>query len=215
MRYWWGRAAVDSWRIVPGGDSAHLVFRLALSNVTFGGLGVSPGASLPALNVDIKTALRFQRRDTTNPTRQLKVAPPPDDGSGARAITATLDQTALQLGVVPRTTLQNAINAWLADHTADFSHVFAEIDVMDKAATGDFAWLAATSVDYAYSCDANAASLDHAVVGVLAMTNGRPDDLNEALVSQKVIPDAARAGCLITSGLYLEQALLPRLPGLL
>lgn len=211
----WVKASIDSWQIVPGGDTAHIKFALGLKNITFGGLGAAgAGRALPSVTVFVMTALQFQRRTANSGTHELRVAPPPDDGSGQTALVCSIDPASLvpgSLSMLARNTLAEVINDWVTASVDAFDHVFAEMDIFQTAAQGDFAWLKATTIDYSYACDANDQNLDHAVLGVLAMTNGHVDNLSEVLVSPFVIPAGSTAGCLISQDLYLGGGLLPRM----
>jgi hypothetical protein len=215
----WVKADIGRWQIVPGGDTQHILFCLQLENVVFGGRGVDPaGSKIAAIKVHVKFALAFARLSMAAGSHSLKVAPIAHVDPSNPATYPLLcsfdpgDLPAKGLTTLERIALQHGVNQAVIDRLDQFQHVFAELDVSDKVATGDFAWLKPTSVDYAYSCNLNDPDLDNAVLGVMAMTGGRDDGKNAVQISPEVIPVGARAGCMISEDLYLEHGILPRLP---
>ncbi len=200
-----------AWSVTPGGSGKliHMALPLSVCGVTFKG-----GAKTVVKDVVVTLEIQLKFLTTSGSTaagggttQALKV----------RAEKVDSDEPASWIGAVYKTTpgievegaVRQALPGWANAHLGDFDHVFAEVDVNEKLAKGQFQWLAPTTVSYAYTDGATEAD---SILGVLCMTEGRSDSGATQQLSPGAIPTGAEAGFLISSNRLLEKVLRPAMP---
>ena len=107
--------------------------------------------------------------------------------------------------------LTRLLKAYLTTHLADFSHVFATVDLATLAAKDAFQWLKPTDRSYAYAEPEGARTLEGAVFAVLTMTECRSRSGASQAISPDAIPAGARAGFSISELLLMEKMILPNI----
>lgn len=104
-----------------------------------------------------------------------------------------------------------ALQKWLQDNLARFTHVFAAITLyrtVEKAE--DFKWLKPTAISYAFG--RNVDDPGRSTLGVLCQTEKRSTDglLNQ--IEADVIPDGSDVGFLLSRRRFIRDVLQPALP---
>jgi hypothetical protein len=200
------------WQIATGGSGD--LIRLAIPIV--GCTITEPGGSSEVVNgtalVDVR--LNYLDEDTKpsvgGSNKLLKVqtdASKAPDHQVASVVDITYADT--QPSFLGGAALQEMLEAWLNANLVDFDHVFATVNIDRTADTGAFQWMQPTHVAYAYS---DLGTPGHGVLGVLGMTEGRPDTGLVQQISSVIVPPGQRAGFLVSKQRLLENLLLPAMP---
>ncbi|WP_037604336.1 TULIP family P47-like protein [Streptacidiphilus rugosus] len=105
--------------------------------------------------------------------------------------------------------LEQLLAKWFNANLQKFQQVFATVNLGVEEASGDFAWLSPTETDYAYIDNAN---INHALLGVLCMTEGRSSEEAIQEISAGAIPEGARASFNLSLERFMSKMALPGLP---
>jgi hypothetical protein len=205
-----------SWRIA-GGAADVIRLEADLVSVTLVKNGVT--TQIPSGTAQFEVRLAYVPGDPVDhvvPKRlQVDAA-----GAAAAATAGTLSvvvswpgsdgEPLIQAGV------KRCLTSWAGASLDTFHHVFATVDVAERAADGAFAWMVPTYVDYAISADGETGP---ALLAVLCQTGGRPATGLTPALSPGAIPSDSRAGFLINPVRFLDELVRPALafvfPGLL
>lgn len=104
---------------------------------------------------------------------------------------------------------ESSITGWCNGNIAEFSHVFATVNlnkIIDKDA---FAFCNPSYTSYAYLDRTNA---DNSLLGILCMTGGRTTENNIQEISPFTIPRGDESGFLISRKRFLADLIMPTFP---
>ncbi|MEL6957709.1 MAG: TULIP family P47-like protein [Pseudomonadota bacterium] len=107
--------------------------------------------------------------------------------------------------------VQAALEAWLQDNIAMFTHVLAAVSLYETVEKdGDYVWMKPTYLAYAFGRDAKNPS--QSILSILSQTCERnADDLpNQTVVD--AIPDGLEAGFLVSRSRFLRDVIKPAMP---
>ncbi len=206
------RGSFGDWQIGLGGDCKLIHFYLPLVRVEI--QSAHGTHAVEGVTAEVELRLQFVPQPkltaTGGTTHHLRV----DAKAQASQQAATVCDLHVAdgqpaLGFVDDVALRSGLEQWLNANLSAFTHVFSVIEVGEHA-EGAFAWLKPTSIGYAY---VDGPSADESLLGVLCMTEGRSAARLLPQLSANAIPRGARAGFLISQTMFLENILLPNLPG--
>ena len=106
--------------------------------------------------------------------------------------------------------LPDAIKKWLNANMQVFDHIFATVNLNQKAANGAFQWLMPTHTGYAFIRNENDPA--ESTLGILCMTEGRNYDTLVEELAYNAIPPQAAAGFLISQERLMDKLIMPSLP---
>jgi hypothetical protein len=189
-------AKFEPWQM-SGGSGSLLQMKLPLEEGTISNNNESSTFEGEAI---IQVSLGFIPQPGQQLTKQLKI----NLGQGVSVLQINLTSGPDSAKVSILGALQN----WLSNNLDQFNHVFAAVDLNDKADTGDFDWLKPTHVGYAIYTE-GFDSVDDYLFGVLAMTNHSVGVNLSPVLDPNIIPKDADAGFLISAPLVIQQLFKP------
>jgi len=180
------RAGFKPWRVLSSGDGHILNMELDLEEVIVesGGESKFCGGGLAQITVRLELLPTGSKPSKKAEQHVLVLAKP------TKAEPITVDKIELSEGNFrDQVVVENALAAWLNDHIATFTHVFAVVTLHEVLDLGDdFNWLKPTFSAYAFGRNANKPS--ESILAVLAMTQnrspkGKLPQVDAGLVSSK------------------------------
>lgn len=212
------------WSLTNGGQGQVLHMVLPISTGTLSRSVTDPTSravttttlDLAGARATIEVSLELLPQDVTTATnagkQSLKLK--------TRATSGKLPVTVLRLDLAPnnqgtllqRETAKAMLQSYLGEHLREFNHVFATVDLSQRADIEGFKWLLPTATGYAVATEN--LKLEDCVFAVLSMTEGREKTAGKLAhaVSASAIPKGARSGFLISSERFLDRVLMPALP---
>ena len=204
------------WQIDNGGDGRLIHFAIPLRNVQ---ARYQDQTWTGDATATVEVQLHFvphalAARDGASQRHQLviRTAPAAANLPIANVVNLEFDASAPDPGAIVKALVKLGLTDWLCAHLAEFTHVFASVNIYNAIAGDDFDWLKPTYATYVFLARPN---LDDSVFGILCRTGHRPpDDLIEQ-ISPYTIPDGASAGFLLSPERMLSDMMAPSLPGVL
>jgi Clostridium P-47 protein len=198
-----------NWEVAQGGAGQLVHMRLPISTLTYTDLN-DPGTPKTAYNfaATIEVELDFlpqpQAAANGGTPHQLKLRSSPVEAN--RTVEVFPVDTGGQLTSIENAITTALLSDWLniPENLQQFNHVFATVNLGEKAAKADFQWLKPTHVSYAVI---DMGSLDTSIFAVLCMAGNPPPGTHQ--VSPYAIPAGKRSGFLISYERFLTQMILP------
>jgi len=219
------QADFDDWKVIPEGDGAIVRMALPMRNLVgsyVDGNGQTHSISCAALVGIIEVKLNFLPHDGITPLTDADGNPLPPPAAGtARHLLLTrtetndptdpvvtfvaLDFTQPLTPLNAKSSIQRVFETWCEQNLADFSHIFAVVDLNTRIATGRWAFCKPHTTNYAIvdKIDKSASYL-----GILCMTSTDPvPDLQQ--ISAFSVPARCSTGFLISPRRMLEDIAKP------
>ncbi|HET7462932.1 MAG TPA: TULIP family P47-like protein [Longimicrobium sp.] len=213
-------AAVDAqgtfgpWRLVNGagsGTTLRMEIPFPSATLTVNGAATQVTGGLAHVEVKLQYLPRGSAGGTPNALLLRTTSADPVNDPVVSVSGVSYDSPAHDEGL--DAVLERCLDQWFNQHLAEFTHVFATVNLGATAASEGFQWLQPTSTSYAYVDDAD--DINNALLGVLCMVLCHsPDQAIEELAGG-AIPDQevpARSAFSISRPLFLSQMVLPMLP---
>ena len=200
-----------TWQLCRGGDGNFVCFAIP---ITAGAMHFG-GKSYPIAGITVIVELRLcylSQTETATPQgsyQNLVVRTHSTNPDEPLVTVRPLKYSGQPLRLDVGWVMEGYLQAWFNRHLENFNHVFATVALNRKVDHDGFEWLAPKYTGYAYVDGSNDAN---SYLGVLCMTLRPNADGLVAQLSQSAIPKNARAGFLISQGLFLEKMVLPALP---
>ena len=203
------------WQVASGGSGAILIMELPLTSATLAAGANSLAFTGGAARIALK--LRFVPQPTPVAHGGVSGDGEPDiDDLVADAKGRTSDDPAVVVhgidygNATPSEEQKALFVASLAQllnaNLGAFTHVFAAVNLNQKADEENFAWLKPTYTSYAYFQGLDDAS---SYFAVLNQTNGHSPDGLTNQVSASAIPDGMNSSILISAELFVQQMVFP------
>lgn len=114
-------------------------------------------------------------------------------------------------GVLDQIHVMAALEAWLQQNLAEFSHVLAAVTLREMVDEAErFAWMKPTYLAYAFG--RNAIDPSQSILSVLSQTGGRSADGLPYQTMSTALPGGAEAGFIISRKRFLTDVIRPALP---
>ncbi len=210
---WTIQTNYGAWQIAQGGSGSILMMKLPLTSatMTYGDSAVAfqNGYALISLK------LRFVPQ---NPGRFTELGQNPVDIEKliAEAEARTPDDPAVVVqrinygGAViteeQKALFSSSIMLLLNDNISSFAHVFAVVNLNQKAAQDQFYWLKPTYTSYAYF---QGLDEQNSYFAVLNQTLGHSPEGLTNQVAASAIPEGMDASILVSTGMFMQQFVLP------
>ena len=104
--------------------------------------------------------------------------------------------------------IKELFRSWLAEHLAQFRHIFCTININAKVKGEKLKWLQPSAASYAVIDDQE--TIESGIFGVLCMTENRPTP-EDQILDPKVIPEGFPSAFLISKERFLRKLLLEQL----
>lgn len=198
----------DAWQLALGGGGQNIYMRIPMRNLTYNNSNYGDAEAI------IKVLLIFvpDAPDEASNARKLHLRLLPQSENGLIADGASVPSVEVMsisyAGSPPSSTDQSVIRgqlqSWFNEDVSDFDFIFASVNVPEKGAVDEFAWMKPTEWAYAVS---DGMDLDSSVFGILGVTQDRSAEGLAHQVSRYTIPQGERAALLISKKSYLEYML--------
>lgn len=201
------------WQIAAGGSGSILMMKLPLTSAT-----LTTGSSALSFKngwVTISLKLRFVPQPPA-PSAVGDTAEPDIDDLIADAIARSPDDPAVVIQRVnygdakpteeQKALFEASLSLLLNDNLAAFTHVFASVNLNQKADHEQFYWLKPTYTSYAYFQGLDDES---SYFAVLNQTEGRSPEGLTNQVSASAIPEGQNSSILISMELFVRQFVFP------
>jgi len=210
---WAISASFGPWQIATGGSGAILMMKLPLTtaSMTYGTdtLSITDGYAL----VSIKLRYVPQPPQTPSATGDNPIdiekliadanARTPDDPA---VVVQRVNYGSATPSIRVRSLFESSMALMLNDNLSAFTHIFAVVNLNQRAASKEFTWLKPTYTSYAYLQGVDDES---SYFAVLNQTEGRgPGGLTNQ-VAASAIPDGLNASILVSNNLFMRQMVLP------
>ena len=202
------------WQVCRGGDGVliHFSIPIATGSMSFQGKNYPMAGGVATIEVQLRHI-----PPQPQPQSAPGAAPSAHDlvvriatDSETDPVVSVIDLTVPDdPGFIGRALMANLLALWFNDNLAAFSHIFSTVTINRVVDKDQFLWLAPTHTSYAY---ADGPTDAESILGVLCMTQQRPDGGIASQLSPNAIPPGARAGFLISQARFLEEMVLPALP---
>lgn len=212
------------WQVTTGGSGRllHMCCPIRSGKLT---MDDQPKSDLRGMEVVIQVRLQLVKHDTsardlTGYSHKLVVHHEAgDSGEPPVAVVAIRDAHGRALNPADQAALEGPLLTWFDDHLQEFDHVFALVDLNDKIATGDFAWVKPLEQGVAYACAEDASPeatpeerMASSVFAVLCKTEGRVSKHLAAEINTNAIPAGEEAAFCFSREMYLEHFVMSALP---
>lgn len=186
------------WQL-SGGDGIllHMTVPVASGSVVYQGTSYDLSGAVATIEIQLKD---LPRTPTSNGTPHDVVV------AADKTVSVTdLSNVPGNPGFVVIAVATGLLSKWFNQNLASFTHVFASINLNEKADKDQFQWMKPTSYGWAVSAQD---TLADSVFGLLSMTDQRQRP-NTMQISPNAIPDKQVSGFLIAQERFLEKLLLP------
>lgn len=200
-----------TWQVRPGGDGAlvYLGIPVVKGWLDWQGTRYPMDGALATVEVKLNYLPPDPTDDTSRGTPHRLVVRTADPAGEPVASVTNLALPGDGPGFIPRALMAGGLEEWLNANLAEFSHVFAVVDLNRIVDREQFRWLAPTSTSYAY---VNGADEESSHLGVLCMTGHRDPGELAPQISSRAIPTGSRSGFLISADRLLQDMIRPALP---
>ncbi|WP_082478597.1 MULTISPECIES: TULIP family P47-like protein [unclassified Rhizobium] len=212
---WQITANFDAWQIAPGGSGAILFMKLPLTTarMTYGSGEVSFKNGYALISIKLRYVPQEQKSATLASAAEQTIADLIADAEGRSTDDPAVTVQRIHYGDGTPSEDQRALFlasfAYLMNQNlAAFQHVFAAVNLNQKAAESAFQWLKPTYTSYAYFQGIDDSSSYFAVLN--QVESHSPEGLTNQ-VAASAIPDTCDSSILISHRLFLERMVLPGL----
>ncbi|NVM97744.1 TULIP family P47-like protein [Arthrobacter sp. SDTb3-6] len=204
------------WQIAPGGSGAILMMHLPLTSATL----TAGTENLSFTGGSVKISIKLRYLPQTPPEARKDDQAPVDiekllaDAQGRSADDPAVVIQRVDYGTAkPSEQLKALFTASVAlllnDNLAKFSHVFAVVNLNQKADVKEFFWLKPTFTSYAYF---QGVDDDSSYFAVLNQTENRSPEGLTNQVAASAIPAGMNASVLISNTMFMRQFVMPGMP---
>lgn len=211
---WTISANFGAWQIAPGGSGSILMMKLPLTSasMTVGTdtLSISDGWVLISLKLRYVPQANSKAQEI-NPldVEQLiadAVARSPDDPA---VVVQAVGYGSAQPSESMKSLFRFAMAELLTNNLDKFTHVFAVVNLNQRATSPQFYWMKPTYTSYAYF---QGIDDDNSYFAVLNQTENRSPAGLSNQIAAAAIPDGANASILVSNQLFMQQFVMPGMP---
>ncbi|MCK0094997.1 TULIP family P47-like protein [Yoonia sp. F2084L] len=206
----------EDWALIPGGDGQNAHMKLPVSALLLDD-SADPDTPKTFNDVDVIIEVKFDfipqpdRPSDGGLWHDLKILGPKPGAEGEDAIPVAvldLEYDGGDMSGLQRGTIIGLLSDWLndPDNLQEFNHVFASVNLNQKADVDAFQWMMPTHISYAVK---DLMPADDGIFAVLCMTEGRSADGLAHEVSHNAIPVDERSSFLISKERFLSKMILP------
>ncbi|WP_299290155.1 TULIP family P47-like protein [Nitrosopumilus sp.] len=194
------------WQITSGGAGQDLHMSVEVPSATFNKQNTVVPISNMTCIIEVKLNFLPQPSSTTSSgtLNNLKVKLTSDSTTDPVVSVTELRFSGTAPSAVDRALIQGTMAQWFNDNLDKFTHVFASVNLGERADKASFQWLKPTDVGYAY--------FESAGIGYFGVLNQVLNHSASGLsyeLGPGSIPSGAKAGFNISQTLFLEQLVLP------